>query len=196
MKGRFIVIEGIDGSGKSTLARSLSESIGARVESEPTSGPVGAALREGSLGDLPPAAEALLFAADRAVHTRDIAILLESGENVICDRYFASTVAYQSASMGSEHMQWLEGIQTNSVIEPDATILLDIDPESSMARVDSRGEGRSRFEKLDYLRRVRKTYLDLAERHGYSVIDASKDAEEVHQEALKIIFGRESDASE
>ncbi|KUE73465.1 hypothetical protein AUQ37_02240 [Candidatus Methanomethylophilus sp. 1R26] len=67
---------------------------------EPTDGPLGSVLRFGSLGDIPPAAEALLFAADRAVHTEQIEKVLSEGRWVICDRYLASTAAYQAAAMG------------------------------------------------------------------------------------------------
>lgn len=73
MKGKFIVIEGIDGSGKTTLVRRLVDKIGNAVPTfEPTNGQIGSILRSGSLGNVPPAAEALLFAADRAIHTEEI----------------------------------------------------------------------------------------------------------------------------
>lgn len=65
MRGRFIVIEGIDGSGKTSLAKRLSEGHDAWVTFEPTDDRLGAMLRSGELGRIPPAAEALLFAADR-----------------------------------------------------------------------------------------------------------------------------------
>lgn len=185
MRGTFVVLEGIDGSGKSTLALALAERLGdAKVTSEPTQGPIGAALRSGELGDLPPAAEALLFAADRALHTEEINRLLGERRWVICDRYFASTVAYQSAAMGGDSVGWLIEIQRNSVMDPDMTILLDVDPRISMPRVEGRGEARSRFEELGYLCEVRRQYLSLAECYGYRVIDASKSKEEVLEEAL------------
>ena len=73
MRGRFIVLEGVDGTGKTTLAKRLADLVGdAVVTSEPTSGRIGSALRSGELGYIPPAAEALLFAADRAIHTAEI----------------------------------------------------------------------------------------------------------------------------
>lgn len=65
MRGRFIVLEGVDGSGKTSLARRLAEGHDTWVTFEPTDSAVGSALRSGELGDIPPAAEALLFAADR-----------------------------------------------------------------------------------------------------------------------------------
>lgn len=198
MRGRFIVLEGVDGTGKTTLAKRLADLVGdAVVTSEPTSGRIGLALRSGELGDIPPAAEALLFAADRAIHTAEIEKVLESGRWVVCDRYMGSTVAYQSASMGEDaDIEWLIGMQKNAVIEPDATFLLDMDPEESLRRVDSRGEDKSRFEKLDFLRDVRERYLRLAERFGYCVIDASKDRDAVFADVLEALREKGLYASE
>ena len=192
MRGKFIVLEGIDGSGKTTLAHTISDAVGgAELTFEPTSGPIGSALRSGAYGDIPPAAEALLFAADRAVHTRQIEEILDSGRWVICDRYLGSTVAYQSASFGeSADWDWLLGMQKKSVITPDLTILLDIDPEVSGGRVDSRGEQKSKFERLEFQRRVRDNYLRIAKERGFSVLDASKSPEDLCSEAMKLIDQR------
>jgi dTMP kinase len=129
-----------------------------------------------------------LFAADRAVHTRQIEEILDSGRWVICDRYLGSTVAYQSASFGeSADWDWLLGMQKKSVITPDLTILLDIDPEVSMARVSRRGEELSRFEKLDFLRKVRSAYLRLADILDYQVVDAAGDEKQVAETVLEIM---------
>ncbi len=197
MRGTFIVIEGIDGSGKTTLAKRLAGSRDVWLTAEPTKGKLGSMLRSGELGEIPPAAEALLFAADRAVHTAEIDSELEKGRWVICDRYAGSTVAYQSASMGdSADWDWLNSMQAHSVIRPDAVILLDMDPEASMARVGSRGEELSRFEKPEFQRRVREAYLRLADQFGYIVIDASKGPEEVYADAVKALRERGINASE
>lgn len=196
MSGRFIVLEGIDGSGKTTLARRLAELFGNTViTAEPTPGPIGKVLRSGELGPVPPAAEALLFAADRAIHTAAIQQELAAGRWVICDRYFASTVAYQSAA-GAADEEWLIAMQAPAVIAPDAVLLLDLDPEQALARVDARHEAKSRFEQLGYLRRVRAEYLRLAQRFGYGVIDASQGEEAVLAAALAALKKRGIYASE
>lgn len=189
MKGKFIVLEGIDGSGKTTLAHAIADAIGgAELTFEPTKGVIGSALRSGSLGDIPPAAEALLFAADRAIHTEEIKKVLDEGRWVICDRYLGSTVAYQSASLGDgADMDWLLDMQRKSVIEPDMTILLDIDPEISLKRVSERGEELSRFEKLDFLRKVREGYLQIADKLDYSVVDANMDPSKVAETVLGLM---------
>ena len=197
MRGTFIVIEGIDGSGKTTLAERLASGKDAWLTAEPTKGPLGRMLRSGELGDIPPAAEALLFAADRAIHTAEIERELAKGRWVICDRYAGSTVAYQSASMeGNADWDWLNSMQKHSVIQPDAVILLDMDPEESMARVGSRGEELSRFEKLEFQRRVRKAYLDLAQQYGYIIVDAARPPEDVYRDVVSELQSRGIDASE
>ena len=189
MKGKFIVIEGIDGSGKTTVAKTIAEAVGgADLTFEPTKGVLGQALRSGSLGEIPPAAEALLFAADRAIHTEEIKKKLDEGVWVICDRYLGSTVAYQSASFGdAADWDWLLDMQKKSVITPDLTILLDLDPEAGLGRVNVRGEELSRFEKLDFLKKVREAYLRLADILNYHVVDASQSAEKVAQDVLRIM---------
>ena len=195
-QGRFIVLEGLDGSGKSTAAELLKQKLtqpGAPepfLTREPSDGPIGRLIRQALTKEitLDPKTFTLLFAADRAVHTRQIEEILDSGRWVICDRYLGSTVAYQSASFGdSADWEWLLGMQKKSVITPDLTILLDIDPEVSMARVSSRGEELSRFEKLDFQRRVRSAYLRLAEQLDYQIVDASADEKQVAETVLEIM---------
>jgi len=75
-------------------------------------------------------------------------------------------------------------------------VLLDMDPEESMARVGSRGEELSRFEKLEFQRRVRKAYLDLAQQFNYIVIDAARPPEDVFRDVVSELQSRGIDASE
>ncbi|MCL2786253.1 MAG: dTMP kinase [Methanomassiliicoccaceae archaeon] len=188
-KGAFIVFEGIDGSGKSSCmdevaSALLRERIKVIKTSEPTKGEIGAILR--TSGNRTPEAEALLFTADRAVHTCEIVKWVESGKTVLCDRYYASTIAYQSASLNgrSADADWLTAINDEVIIEPDMTLLFDIDPELSMGRVESRGR-RSRFERPEYLREVRNNYLRIAKLRNFKVIDASRPKEEVLEDVLR-----------
>ncbi len=185
----FIVFEGIDGSGKSSVITRLKahlEGSGRKVmvTAEPTQGAVGKFVAE--TDDLNPEAEALLFTADRAVHTEQIREWMKEGYDVLCDRYFASTLAYQSAA--GMDIGWLKSINSKVIVQPDITILMDIDPEVSLKRVSQRGE-MSRFEKLDYLRKVREAYLNIAKEFDFKVINADRDRDTVAEEVISVAGG-------
>jgi len=186
----FIVIEGIDGSGKTsviTCIEAFLRSKGRKVVTtrEPTGGSIGKMVAE--MDDLTPETEALLFTADRAVHTEEIRKWISEGRTVVSDRYYTSTLAYQSAA--GMDMEWLEAINSKIIREPDITIVLDMDPEESLRRVEERGE-KSRFEKLEYQKKVRDAYLRIAESKGYSIVDASQSREKVSEDVIRIIEGR------
>lgn len=141
--GAFVVLEGPDGSGTTTHAATLAEALGrehARVfrTAEPTSGPIGSAIR-GFLksGDLPPNALQLLFTADRAWHVHaEIAPALASGTIVVSDRYTLSTLAYGEA-LGLD-AAWLANMNKN-FIQPDCTILTLPPFDVCMQRIHERG---------------------------------------------------------
>lgn len=196
MSGAFIVFEGIDGSGKSTLCRRIAEVLASRgmtveTTAEPTHQGIGAIIRSGSAGPVSQETEALLFVADRNDHTERIAESVSRGDVVLCDRYFASTVAYQSSGLDGRAVdaEWLLSINSRFIDRPDLVVLLDIDPEKGLGRVGSRGEEVSKFEDLEFLRRVRSCYLALAERFGFRVVDASRSADEVFEEVMSIVEG-------
>ena len=192
--GAFIVVEGIDGTGKSTACRAAAERLSSEgrevvLTAEPTHEGIGAFIRSGAAGRVSQRAESLLFTADRYEHTARIRRDVAEGRVVICDRYYASTAAYQSAKLDgdSADMAWLISLCEPFVQEPDAVILLDADPEVTLGRVDARGEGESKFENLPFLRQVREAYLELADRYGYEVVDASRPAGEVAEAVTQII---------
>ena len=185
----FIVFEGIDGSGKSSVIARLKDHLESRgrkvkITAEPTEGPVGKFVSV--TDDLNPEAEALLFTADRALHTEQVKKWMSEGYDVLCDRYFASTLAYQSAA--GMDIDWLKSINSKAIVTPDVTILMDIDPEVSLKRVSQRGE-MSRFEKLDYLRKVRKAYLDIAREYNFRIVNADRDRDAVAEEVITIAGG-------
>lgn len=193
MKGAFIVFEGIDGSGKTTICERLRDELersGRKVilTQEPTHDEVGTFIRNGTVRGISQKAEALLFVADRAIHTDRIREWVGEGNVVICDRYFASTVAYQSAPLNGESLdrEWLMAMNAPVVMTPDATFLLDIDADAGMRRVTARG-GRSKFEDAEFQRSVRRNYLGLAEQFGFTIIDADRAQDEVLKDVLEKI---------
>jgi len=193
-KGLFIVFEGIDGSGKSTCIQDLAAELSAHhevvVTAEPSDGAIGKMLRD-EKENFPPMAESLLFVADRAHHTVQIKEWMNAGKIVLCDRYYASTLAYQSSSLDGHagNVQWLWEINRPVILEPHLTFLLDVQPESGLERTSCRKQV-SKFEKKDFLSRVRSTYLDIAKERGFEIIDACRPATEVRQEVRESIRKR------
>lgn len=185
LKGAFLVVEGIDGAGKSTLCRILEDRFAGmgyrtKVTQEPTHDEIGSFIREGRVKGISQKAEALLFTADRAVHTERILKWTEEGLIVICDRYFASTVAYQSSGLNGEALdrEWLIALNRPVTVTPDLTVLLDIDPKKGLSRIGGRGE-LSKYEELRYLESTRREYLRLADEFGFMTIDAEGSQDEI-----------------
>lgn len=140
-RGTFIVFEGGDGSGKSTQSQRLATRIGAIHTREPGGTPIGDALRELVLDperrELADRTEALLMAASRAQHVAEvIEPALAGGAHVVCDRYVASSLAYQGAGrgLGIDVVAELNRFATNDVM-PDLTVLLEADPDAARQRL-------------------------------------------------------------
>jgi dTMP kinase len=153
--GRFIVIEGIDASGKSTQVALLGNRLGAVVTREPGGTAAGEQIRSLLLRPDPTVAishrtEALLMAAARAQHVAEVVEpALSTGQTVVCDRYIASSIAYQG--YGRE----LDPSEVQKISEwasdhrwPDLTILVRVPVEVALERLrTSRGaEGIDRLE--------------------------------------------------
>jgi len=194
----FIAVEGIDGSGKGTQSKLLNKWIKEKghdtfLTREPTGGAIGQLLREVlKKGELDPRAEALLFAADRTEHVKEISLKLAEGRVIISERYFYSSIAYQGASGVS--IKWLMELNRFAPI-PDLVLYLDVSPEVGLERISSKNSLRSSmrekeyFERQDFLGRVREIYLDLASENRFAVIDASGTIDEV-QTAIRRAAGR------
>jgi dTMP kinase len=184
----FIALEGIDGSGKGTHTKKLNKWIKEKghetfLTREPTGGAIGQLLREFlKNGELDPRAEALLFAADRVEHVKEITQKLAEGQVVISERYFYSSIAYQGASGVS--IKWLMELNRFAPI-PDLVLFLDVTPEVGLERISSGESLRSsvrekeHFERQDFLGKVRDIYLDLANENDFAVIDATGTIDEV-----------------
>jgi len=189
--GRFVVFEGGEGAGKSTQVNRLAERLRAEgrevvVTREPGATVVGARIRalllENGPANIAPRAEALLYAADRAHHVAAvIRPALERGAVVISDRYVDSSLAYQGAgrTLPVDQVSWLSTWATGG-LKPDLVVVLDIDPELGLHRIQGRGRGADRLEgeALPFHERVRYAFLDLAAKEPgrYLVLDAGRPA--------------------
>jgi dTMP kinase len=195
----FITFEGIEGSGKSLqIARSQAfiqqKGRACVVTREPGGTEFGRALRKVLLGvdngHREPMCELLLFLADRYQHLKEvIEPALERGLLVISDRYQDATRAYQSAARGIPQSEMEKLTQLLGIIEPDKTILLDLEPEEGLQRARKRNaespalaaEGRFEAEALAFHQSVRKAYLELAARwpQRIHIVPASGTPDEV-----------------
>ncbi len=181
-RGKFIDIEGIDGSGTTTHAKRLVEHLNARgisahLTSEPSQNNIGKFLREALRdGTLDPDTDALLFAADRTEHTlKEILPRIHDGNIVVSHRYLLSSVCYQSAKSDVDP-KWIFAINRKA-IEPDLTIILDIDPRASMARIADR-QVKEKFETIQFLDVVRVNYKKYVKPPKVVVVDSSGAADD------------------
>jgi dTMP kinase len=197
---KFIVLEGIDGAGTSTQIKRLVQTNPDKyiATAEPTSGPTGKFLRQMLAGDfkVDERTNAYLFAADRCEHIfgkGGVKELCESGKTVVSDRYFFSSLAYQSVSCGLELPQLL-----NSPFPlPEYLFFFDINPEISLARVNARNESKEIYENLEAQKKIAALYEKVismyeqnpALREEMKIIrlDASKTIEEISGIILKIL---------
>ncbi len=180
-EGRLIVLEGIDGAGTTTQCLRLAETLretGLRIHvtGEPSKGPVGMLLRQVLSGRLvvpdpkaprPPAwsTMALLFAADRLDHLQaEVLPQLSAGVTVVCDRYYHSTLAYQSCTGNAspETLSWI--IETNRFARrPDLTLVLDVSADTAAERRRLR-EASEIYESYPLQRKLSAFYRDI-EKH-------------------------------
>ena len=204
-KGRLISFEGLDGAGKTTQMRLLEQWLQERNIAfirtlEPGGTPLGAEIRPLVLNrpDLAivPLAESFLFQADRAQHFARLVIpALQEGKLVITDRCYDASIVYQgyARGVGVELVEQLSLLATQSV-QPDLTILLDLDPSQVHSRTDmtsNKREERNRFdvEAEAFHRRVREGFHMLARKYParIKVVDASRPVEEIHQEIVGLV---------
>jgi len=166
---RFIVIEGIDGAGTTTQVEQLTANlrdrgIDVRATFEPSSGPVGRQIRKTLVRDpSAPSRAALpwLFAADRADHLdRVVEPALAAGTWVVSDRYYPSSLAYQSLSMPLDYVHALNA----RFRAPDLLVFVRVDLETALARIESRGGTREIFEERDRLIQINAQYDAVLER--------------------------------
>lgn len=182
----YICLEGIDGSGKSTQIGMLEKwlkDIGQAVKivREPTESDVGILIRK-MLKSSQATEEnfqntlALLFAADRIILMKEINEAESADGVIISDRCFYSSMVYQN------NTDWISEINKH-VKKPDITILLDLETETALKRCDSQDH----FENKIFLNKIRKRYLELAEKEGFYVINANNGLNKIHHDIKRLL---------
>ena len=197
-KGLFITFEGGDGCGKTTQIKLLDEYLKNKgyktlLTREPGSVGLGEKVREILLnydGEVSPVCESFLFLADRAQNVDCIIRpALEEGTIVICDRHTDSSVAYQGYGRGLDidRINMLNNIATSG-LKPDLTIVLDVDVETSQARV---GSEKDRMESagIEFFERVRQGFLEIAKQEPdrVKVVDSKQSIEDIHKQILELV---------
>jgi dTMP kinase len=187
----LIDLEGIDGCGKSTQSKFLMEKFEENNEKtiilkEPTSGKYGKKLWEMLSGKRKATTEQILdlFVMDRKEHVDEkINPALKEGKNVLMDRYYYSTMAYQAAA----------GIDINRIRKdnefapkPDIVLIFDLPADLAMKRVKGHSVA-DVFEKEEHLEKVREAYLNLRDDPLVRIIDSTRTPEEIFKEVWKLV---------
>ena len=201
-RGRFITLEGIDGAGKSTHVAFIAEAIRARgatvvATREPGGTPLGReAARAGAGEPMRHDSEVLLMFAARAEHVAQvIRPALGRGDWVLCDRFTDATFAYQGGGHGVDpaHIEALAQ-WTHADCMPDVTILFDVPPEVSrarLARAVDHGRTLDKFEREDaaFTARVRAVYQARAraEPGRFRIVDSTRPLDEVRRALAAVV---------
>ena len=198
MAAKFIVFEGIDGAGKTTQAKLLAEKIKemgrlAELTAEPTTLESGKALRRVLSGEEKKSncEIATMFTLDRIAHNvhPEIGInaLIGKGVDVISDRYYYSSLAYQGSATS---YPWVKSLNLDcpEIRRPDLCIFLDLKPEESLERISKGREKLEIFENLETLTRVRESFFgvfsDLDD--NVAIIDAYRAPEEIAADIFEL----------
>ena len=206
MKGRFLVLEGIDGCGKTTQINHLANWLPKsglmpkqstlHITREPGGTDLGILIRQLLLNthktnSPTPMAELLLYAADRAQHiSNKIVPALARGDWVLSDRFSGSTIAYQGfgRKLNMNIIKELENIATQG-ISPDITIWLDIEVQESLNRRKQCSNDRIENEGKDFLKAVSEGFGLLAKERDWVRVSAEYEAQEVSKRIEKDRIG-------
>ena len=194
-RGLFITLEGSDGSGKSTQIARLRDYLEERgwevtLSREPGGCPISERIREIILSldsrGMSAECEALLYAASRAEHVREvIAPALKRGKIVICDRFLDSSIAYQAygRELGEDFIRQINAVAAKEA-SPDVTLLLEVDRDDARRRMAGGAPlDRLELEKEDFFARVQRGYDQLAREAPERIarIDAGRPIEAVFE---------------
>ncbi len=202
-KGKLIVFEGIDGAGKTTQIRLLEQYLNARgrkvyCTAEPTESVSGGLLRDALSGVAKRSAceMAALFTLDRIFHNvnpvNGIEKMLDDGFDVISDRYYYSSMAYQGSETDAD---WVKDMNLScpEIRRPDLCIFLDLTPEESMARINGGRATREIYETAEKLSAVRdkfyRVFEELKPLENIRIVNAARSIEEIHSEIVSLIDG-------
>jgi len=194
----FIAVEGIDGTGKSTQAQRIAKylkSLGKDVllTKEPGGWEGGAEFRSlvlsGTLSH--PWSEAYIFMLDRAEHVaKVINPAIAKGSIVVCERYHASTLAYQVWGRGLAREAFNMLFKLSKFPVPDITLLFDLEPVDSLKRVNARGSlDNFESEGLEFMNKIRQGYLaQLAENeNSWIKVSAAGLEDEVFERVVGVL---------
>lgn len=201
-KGLFLSFEGIDGSGKSTQARMLADGLRERghdpvLTREPGGSPgaeeIRALVLQGDPDRWSAETELLLFTAARRDHLeRTIRPALAQGRVVICDRFADSTRMYQGSSRGNLRAK-VDALHDLMIgVEPDLTLLVDMDPAAALGRAKARQTIEERFEDFgqDLQDKMRAGFLQLAKDFPDRIktIDGTRTPDEVAKDVIATVL--------
>lgn len=199
-RGVIISFEGIDGSGKTTIAKATEEELSkigfeTLYTEEPTDSFLGEMIRKIILKNLsislPPITQAFLFNADRNLHMSSIILeALDEKKLILMDRFTDSTLAYQGENDKlMSIIEKINDIATESVL-PDITFLLDLDPKIALERIEKLSKERDKFEKLEFLKKVRFRYLAIAKKNKerIKILDATNEKKVLVKTAISNIL--------
>jgi len=205
--GKFIVFEGLDGSGQTTQATLLKLWLQQKAQrrafyaKEPSDGPAGLIIRlilEKRIGSshidkpfrrIDELTLALLFAADRMDHLQnEILPALKKGFNVVADRYYLSSMAYQS--LGS-HYEWVK-VLNSKCRPPDFTIFLDVRPEVCLQRMERQRQHVELYDDVTTLGKVRESYLraieDFRQRgQRIEILPGDRGVMDIHTDVVALV---------
>ena len=200
MKGRFIVFEGIDGAGKSTQIEKLRQKLVSEdrkvfITAEPTQSVTGGILRDALSGNYKRTATELaaMFLTDRIFHNvnENIGIIqaLEKGYDVISDRYYYSSFAYQGLV---SDIDWVIDMNLNcpDIKKPDLCIFLDLDAEKSKSRIDTNRATVEIFEKEEILNKIRDKFFEVFKKlpnENIQIVDAWGTIDEVSERINAVV---------
>jgi dTMP kinase len=201
VRGRFIVLEGLDGAGISTQARRLAGRLDRQTASyyctrEPTDGPIGSQIRLALTGRLrlDPVTIALMFAADRSDQIRTSLLpRLEAGVHVVSERHVLSSLAYQGAQLGDP--AWVRAINRENMraLTPDLTVFLDVPPDTALRRIDAGRHARELYEQQDTLASTRAAFMAAieavrADGARVEILDATRPIAALEDEVAELVL--------